>query len=303
MVYGVRGAAVLTKTALSFNCSVRVPNAEVLRQTWDSIMSYLNNNGVRIYYEVHGTGTPLLLSPGYSSTSEMWAKQVAAISQTFKLIIWDMRGHGRSDYPPDQSAYSEDHTITDMVALLDEVCGTESKAIVGGLSLGGYMSLAFYRLHPERVRALLIIDTGPGFKKDAARDAWNKTASATGDRFEREGLAVLQSMSAERASVSHRNAEGLALAARGMLAQRNSRVIDSLERVKVPALVVVGADDKPFLAASEYMTRKIPGAIKVVIPNAGHAVNIDQPALFLEAVMPFLLKVNDLPAGQQKALL
>ncbi|KAK5271989.1 hypothetical protein LTR40_013944, partial [Exophiala xenobiotica] len=56
-------------------------------------------------------------------------------------------------------------------------------------------------------------------------------------------------MSAERASVSHRNAEGLALAARGMLAQRNSRVIDSLERVKVPALVVVGADDKPFLAA------------------------------------------------------
>ena len=61
-----------------------------------------------------------------------------------------------------------------MAALLDAV-GAE-KAIVGGLSLGGYMSLAFYRAHPERVRALLIIDTGPGFKKDEAREGWNKRA-------------------------------------------------------------------------------------------------------------------------------
>ncbi|KIW53687.1 hypothetical protein PV05_09233 [Exophiala xenobiotica] len=266
-------------------------------------MPYLNNNGVRIYYEVHGTGIPVLLTHGYSSTSEMWAGQVAAISKSFKLIVWDMRGHGQSDYPPDQSAYSEENTITDMIALLEETCGPGSKAIVGGLSLGGYMSLAFYRLHPERVRALLIIDTGPGFKKDAARDAWNKTAFATGDNFERQGLAVLRSLSAERSSVSHRDAKGLALAARGMLAQRNARVIDSLEHVKVPALVVVGADDKPFLAASEYMTRKIPEARKVIIPNAGHAVNIDQPGQFLEAVMPFLLKVKDRPAVEQRALL
>ena len=78
-----------------------------------------------------------------------------------------------------------------MAALLD-AAGAD-KAIVGGLSLGGYMSLAFYRTHPERVRALLIIDTGPGFKKDDARDAWNKRAHDTGDRFEREGLAVLKS--------------------------------------------------------------------------------------------------------------
>ena len=76
--------------------------------------------------------------------------------------------------------------ITDIAALLDTV-GAD-KAIVGGLSLGGYMSLAFYRAHPDRVRALLIIDTGPGFKKDEAREVWNKRAHDTGDRFEREGL-------------------------------------------------------------------------------------------------------------------
>jgi len=150
------------------------------------------------------------------------------------------------------------------------------------------MSLAFHRSHRERVRALLIIDTGPGFKKDDARDAWNKRAHDTGDRFEREGLAVLQSLSRERSSVSHRDASGLARAARGMLTQRDASVMESLPTIRVPALVIVGADDTPFLAASDYMAAKIPGAKKVIIPAAGHAVNIDQPQAFIDAVLPFL---------------
>lgn len=166
------------------------------------------------------------------------------------------------------------------------------------------MSLAFYRAHPARVRALLIIDTGPGFKKDAARDAWNKTAFATGEKFKKDGLDVLRSMSAERASVSHRSAHGLVMAARGMLTQRDSSVIESLGDIRVPALVVVGADDTPFLAASEYMAKKIPGARKVVVPNAGHAVNIDQPERFLDAVMPFLEEVEKRQSEKRaKALL
>ena len=197
-----------------------------------------------------------------------------------------MRGHGRSDYPGDAGAYSEALTIADIAALLDAI-GTE-RAIVGGLSLGGYMSLAFYRAHPERVRALLIIDTGPGFRKDDARDAWNKRALDTAERFEREGLAMLKSASHERAMVSHRDASGLARAARGMLTQRDARVMGVLPEIKVPALIVVGADDAPFLAASDYMAAKIPGARKVVIPAAGHAVNIDQPQAFIDAVLPFL---------------
>src|SRR5947208_14047735 len=175
-------------------------------------MPKVNRNGVNIHYEVHGTGPTLLLTHGYSLTSEMWKSQIAALSQRHQLVLWDMRGHGQSDYPEDPGAYSEALTIADMAALLDEI--GVSSAIVGGLSLGGYMSLAFYRAHPERVRALLIIDTGPGFKKDDSREAWNKRAHETGDRFEREGLAVLKSLSRERSSVSHRDASGLARAAR-----------------------------------------------------------------------------------------
>jgi pimeloyl-ACP methyl ester carboxylesterase len=249
-------------------------------------MQKINRDGVEIYYEVHGSGPPLLLTHGYSSTSAMWQGQIEALSKHHKLVLWDMRGHGRSDYPSDPAAYSEALTVGDMAALLDEVSAT--RAIVGGLSLGGYMSLAFYRAHPERVRALLIIDTGPGFKKDDARDAWNQRAHDTAERYKREGLPVLQTLSRERSSVSHRNASGLANAARGNLTQRDARVIESLPAIKVPALVIIGADDAPFLAASDYMATKIPGAKKAIIPSAGHAVNMDQPQAFLEAVLPFL---------------
>src|SRR3979411_2264573 len=134
-------------------------------------MPKIDRDGVNIYYEVHGSGPPLLLTHGYSSTSAMWQGQIEALSKHHKLVLWDMRGHGQSDYPDDPLAYSEALTVGDMGALLDKV-GADN-AIIGGLSLGGYMSLAFVRAHPERVWALLIIDTGPGFKRDYAHHACN----------------------------------------------------------------------------------------------------------------------------------
>jgi pimeloyl-ACP methyl ester carboxylesterase len=270
-------------------------------------MPYLDRNGVKVFYQVHGDNSNsnsdshggekpiLLLTHGYSSTSDMWTGQVPALSRSFRLVTWDMRGHGQSDYPASLAEYSEAHTVEDMAAILDAVGkGAAAAAIVGGLSLGGYMSLAFYRTYPARVRALLIIDTGPGFRNDDARRRWNDTAEQTARGFEARGLAVLQGLSAERAGAArlHRDAKGLALAARGMLAQRDGRVIESLPAVSVPSLVVVGAEDTPFLAASAYMAGKIPGARKVVVPRAGHAVNIDNPDGFLEAVMPFLDEVK-----------
>src|SRR5258707_3228033 len=192
----------------------------------EAAMPKINRDGVKIYYEVHGSGPALLLTHGYSSTSAMWRGQIEALSKHHKLVLWDMRGHGQSDYPEDLKAYSEALTVADMAALLDEV-GAEN-AIVGGLSLGGYMSLAFYRANPERVRALLIIDAGPGFRKDDAREAWNRGAHETGNRFEREGLAVLKLPSRQRSDVSHRDASGLARAARGLLTQRDAAGIEYL---------------------------------------------------------------------------
>ena len=249
-------------------------------------MAILDRDGVQLYYEVHGEGPPLLLSHGYSATSQMWRGQIDALSRHHRLIVWDMRGHGQSDYPVDDSAYSEAETVADMAALLD-VAGAD-RAIVGGLSLGGYMSLAFHLAHPERVRALLIIDTGPGYRNDEAREGWNKNALRTAERYESEGLGRLVTGSPEMRTSTHRSADGLARAARGMLTQTDARVITSLPTIAVPSLVVVGANDTPFIAASDYMAAKIPGARKVVIADAGHASNIDQPAAFNAAVTGFL---------------
>jgi pimeloyl-ACP methyl ester carboxylesterase len=150
------------------------------------------------------------------------------------------------------------------------------------------MSLAFHLAHPERTLALLIIDTGPGYKSDAPREGWNATAIARAERFEKDGLPPPGVGGAETRAAPHRNADGLARAARGMLTQKDARVISSLPEIKVPALVVVGSEDKPFLAASDYMAAKIPGARKVVIDGAGHAANIDRPEAFNSAVLDFL---------------
>ena len=239
---------------------------------------------------LHSPETPnnkaLILTHGYSSTADMWAGQIAPLSKHFKVITWDMRGHGQTDYPADQAAYSEEATVADMAALLD-AAGAQD-AIVGGLSLGGYMSLAFHATYPERTRALLIIDTGPGYKNDQARDGWNANAVQRAERYETQGLPDLAKASAEVRLARHRDATGLARAARGMLTQKNARVIESLPTVAVPSVVIVGANDTPFLAASDYMAAKIPGAKKVVIPDAGHSANIDQPEAFNAALLDFL---------------
>jgi pimeloyl-ACP methyl ester carboxylesterase len=249
-------------------------------------MPMLDRDGVKIHYEVAGQGPALILTHGYSSTGEMWSGQIAALSPYFQVVTWDMRGHGASDYPRDPAAYSEDATVADMAALLDAV-GAE-RAIVGGLSLGGYMSLAFHRAHPERTRALLIVDTGPGYKNDQARDGWNANAIRRAERLEADGLGDLSKASPEVRQARHRDATGLARAARGMLTQRDARVIESLPGIAVPSIVIVGANDTPFLAASDYMAAKIPGARKVVIADAGHSANIDQPEAFNIAVLDFL---------------
>ena len=123
-------------------------------------MPHFERDGTSLYYEDHGSGPALLLSHGYTSTTRMWEGQVEALCDRYRVITWDMRGHGRSDYPSELSAYSEAHTVADMAALLDH-CETD-EAIIGGLSLGGYMSLAFHHVHPQRTRALLLFDTGPG---------------------------------------------------------------------------------------------------------------------------------------------
>ena len=244
-------------------------------------------NGIDIDYEVSGSGPPVLLSHGYSATRRMWDGQHRAFDD-HRIISWSMRGHGHTESPDDPAQYSADLTVADMQALLRHLA--VERAVIGGLSLGGTVSLAFYLAHPEMVRALVICDSGPGYRNAEARAAWNKRAHDRAAELESRGLEVLAGRSREmrEAMGHHASAQGLAHSARGMLAQEGSEVIDGLGSIKVPTLVIVGDQDQPFLAPCEYMAKKIPGARLEVIPGAGHSSNLDQPAIFNRVLGDFL---------------
>ena len=249
-------------------------------------MPTLERPDVTLHYEAAGTGPPLLLTHGYAATSRMWEGQARTFSDRHQVVTWDMRGHGRSGSPDDPAAYSQDAAVADMGALLDAL-GHE-RAVVGGLSLGGFMSLAFHLTHRERVRALVIIDTGPGYKSEGPREGWNVMARKLADRIEADGLPHLATLSTEMNPDEHESARGLAQAARGILTQHDRRVIDSLPEIRVPTIVIVGEKDRAYRTPTDYMAAKIPGAEKVVIENAGHAVNLHQPERFDAALGEFL---------------
>lgn len=252
-------------------------------------MPVLDRPGTFISYSTAGDGPPLLLTHGFAATSAMFAANQRVLAARNRVVTWDIRGHGASGDPADQACYSARASTDDMVAILDHL-GIR-RAAVGGHSLGGYLSLAFALAHPQRVSALLLIGTGPGFRSADSRAEWNRTAAQSASNIEDRGLAGLRA-GAELDPAAHRSASGLASAARGILAQHDAHVIDGLPAITVPALIVVGADDTRFLAAARYMERKMGAARLVIIPGAGHAPNVSRPEQFNQHARSFLDEVG-----------
>lgn len=251
-------------------------------------MADVELNGIKIHYEEHGSasGAAILLTHAYAATLEMWKPQFEALLD-YRVIGWDMRGHGGTDSPPSQDAYTEKLTVEDMAALLRHL-GIE-RAVIGGLSLGGYISLEFQHAHPEMVRAMILCNTGPGYRKDDARAGWNDFSINYAKRFEERGLDGLgRGIEIDATRQYQRSAQGLAFAGRGILTQRDAVVMEHLDQIDVPALIILGADDPRYKAGGDYLASKIPNARKIVIEEAAHAVNLYQPAQFNDAVLGFL---------------
>lgn len=222
---------------------------------------------VHIHHEVHGTGdgVPVLFTHGFSDTGETFRATVDVLAAGRRCVTWDIRGHGRSGSPDDPAQYTVDLSIGDMLAVLD--AERIDRAVLLGHSLGGYLSLELHRRHPERVAALVLASTGPGYRDDEARAGWN---------------SMCESMADDAAS------PGLAHAARGILRQHDAAVLEHLADIDVPTLIIVGEKDRPFLAAAEYMARKIPGARRIVIEGAGHMPMVTQTDVFAAAIRAFL---------------
>ncbi|MDX1649170.1 MAG: alpha/beta fold hydrolase [Myxococcota bacterium] len=209
-------------------------------------------DGVRLYAEAHGEGTPVLFSPGYCQTHENFRPQVAPLVEAGRrVVLWDYRGHGRSEAPADPDAYTMERVVDDLGRVLD-AAAPGRRAVLGGLSFGGLASLHVTRARPERVAALLLLASGPGFKKREAQDP-----------------------------------RGVALFGR-RVAGPAPGVIDRLGEIEAPALVMVGALDGAYLRAAEVMAAKLPRAKHVVVPDAGHVLNIEQAEAVNRQIQAFL---------------
>ncbi len=239
-----------------------------------------------IAYTRHGQPSarpPMLLSHGFGASQAMWRTNLEALGAQRELVTWDLPGHGASGAGGE---LSQERCIAEMLALLDLL--DAPRAVICGMSLGGYLSLLLCVRHPERVAALVLVDTGPGFRDDAAREQWNSWAGGLADELDERGLGALREGPESLGAKHLAGARGLAAAARAILSQRDGEVLAALERISAPTLIVVGAEDERFLPAARVMARRIPGAREVRLENAGHAANIEQAAAFDRAVGEFL---------------
>ena len=240
-----------------------------------------------IFHQVIGHGPTILLTHGFAATSHMFASTVAALAEDHTVVVWDQLGHGRSDAPEDPDAYSVAASLEEMGSLLRRV--EAGQAVLLGHSLGGYLSLEFVLAHPDDVRALVLVDTGPGYRSPRGREQWNEMAERYAAGLEASGLESL-SGSPELSAARHPGAMGLAHSARRVLPQVDGHVIEALPSITVPTLVVVGELDEAFLAGSRYMAEKIPGAQLAVIAGAGHAPPVTHPGEFNAVVREFLTR-------------
>ncbi|UCE85805.1 MAG: alpha/beta fold hydrolase [Deltaproteobacteria bacterium] len=261
------------------------------------------SDGVKLYAEVHGRGLPVLLSCGYCQTHENFRGQVEPLRAAgCRVVLWDYRGHGKSEAPHDPLAYSMERVVDDMRAVLAWAAPGE-RAVVGGLSFGGLASLHYALAHPRDVCGLLLFDSGPGFKKAEAQARWEAQVERIATRLERDGWdAFLAGRGADTAVGSDRERPAARTAARAIAAQDPraiacfgrrvagpaQSVIDALPDLEVPALILVGEHDEAYLRAADVMGAKLPDATRVTIPDAGHVSNIEQPDAFNAALIGFL---------------
>jgi pimeloyl-ACP methyl ester carboxylesterase len=209
----------------------------------------------------------------------MWDEQIEEFTDRYRLIVWDLPRHGESKASAAVEPVDAIRTVLDAT--------NADRAVLVGLGIGGVLSLRFWRAYPERVRALILIGTTPGLRSNAARAIWNGQIARMAAALERDGLDTLEG-GAEVDPHLHTCPLGLGQAARDLLTQHDSGALPFLPEINVPALILVGSEDKPNLTAADFMARVIPNATKVIIPRANHAATLHKPGAANTAIRAFL---------------
>jgi pimeloyl-ACP methyl ester carboxylesterase len=266
-------------------------------------MPLINLENIRLYYEVHGQGPTLVLAHGHACGVRSWDPQLRGLTDHFRVIVYDARGHGLSEAPSEQSAYSQQHMVDDLCGLMDHLgLGT---AAVAGLSMGGNVALNFAFAHAERVSALILADTGAGSDDPArmvARSLQGVELLDTGGieayvdwAMSHPAFARFASRGPEeerfiRSCLMTNRAHGIALSTRGVQAKRPSiyGLEPQLRRLEMPVLLIVGEHDDACLPIHAFMGGTIPNATHHVLAGAGHLTNLETPEAFNRLVAEFL---------------
>lgn len=258
-------------------------------------------DGAKIYYELAGQGPPFVMIHAGVADSRQWNNEFMYFARTYRVLRYDMRGYGKSE--PVEGEFSHMH---DLVSLLDTL-EIHEPLVLMGCSMGGGLAMDFALAHPSRVRALIMVDSAPsGLELDVARsskfgDVEKAFEEGDLDRvaeletqiwFDGTGRAPEQVDPAMRKLLWEMNRLALAHEIKELgkrLPNAQTPAFDRLQELDKPVLVIVGAQDTPYtLAAADYVIQKITSARKVIIEDAAHLPNMDQPHEFQEIVEHFL---------------
>jgi pimeloyl-ACP methyl ester carboxylesterase len=267
-------------------------------------MPYADSNGVKLYYEEAGTGTPVIFVHEFAGDYRSWEPQVRFFSRRYRCIVYNARGYPPSDVPREADAYSQSHAVDDVAAVLRHL--QIERVHVCGLSMGGYATLHFGIRYPHMALSLAICGAGHG-SDPGTRQQFLRDSAELADRLEKLGMneAIRNySASAYRAPYLRKDPRGFeefrcqfaehsnigsALTMRGYQLRRPT-IYDleaDIARVAVPALIVVGDEDAPCLEPALFLKRSMRSAGLVVVPNSGHSINLEEPDLFNRALLDF----------------
>lgn len=252
---------------------------------------------VSLTYEMQGSGPLLAFLHGIGGNRTNWYGQLDHFSDQFCAVTWDARGYGASDDSPQTLKFND--YADDLARLLDHLKADRAHLI--GLSMGGMILLDFYSRYANRVATLSLIDTSAGFgaaSEEAKRDFLARRLDPLEKGLTPRDIApgVVEVLASKHASAAVREQliASLSTLRVGPYKQALHAIVTTdfrafLAKITAPTLVIVGEEDivtPP--AASEFLTKQIPGATLIRIPQAGHLTNIEKPAEFNAALRSFL---------------
>ncbi len=272
-------------------------------------MPEIQVNGVQLYYEITGKGAPIVFVHEFAGDLTSWEPQVRYFSRRYRVVTYDARGYPPSSVPDDPSCYSQDIAANDLARIITTL--RLAPAHVVGLSMGGYAALHLGLCYPELPRSLVIASCGYGSEPEG-RGTFQRDAEKMARLLETEGIeefVKVYSSGPGRVQLERKDprgyaefkqkllahsAKGLVNTLRGIQAARPS-VYDLTERLKkldVPTLILAGDEDWPCLMPGLFLKRTVSSAAMVVLPNSGHAINLEEPALFNSTVQDFITRVD-----------